>query len=33
MYLGKLIEFDDTMSIFSNPKEKQTEQYISGSFG
>ena len=33
MYLGKLIEFDDTMSIFSNPQEKQTEQYISGSFG
>ena len=33
MYQGKLIEFDDTMSIFSNPKEKQTEQYISGSFG
>jgi phosphate transport system ATP-binding protein len=33
MYLGKLIEFDDTTKIFTNPKEKQTEQYITGSFG
>lgn len=33
MYLGKLIEFDDTNTIFTRPKEKQTEQYITGSFG
>ncbi len=33
MYLGKLIEFDDTKTIFTHPKEKQTEQYITGSFG
>lgn len=33
MYLGKLIEFDDTKKIFTNPGEKQTEQYITGSFG
>lgn len=33
MYLGKLIEFDDTKKIFTNPREKQTEQYITGSFG
>ncbi len=33
MYLGKLIEFDDTKTIFTRPKEKQTEQYITGSFG
>ncbi|MGB0992212.1 MAG: phosphate ABC transporter ATP-binding protein PstB [Akkermansiaceae bacterium] len=32
-YLGKLIEFDDTASIFSNPAQKQTEDYISGRFG
>jgi phosphate transport system ATP-binding protein len=32
-YLGKLIEFDDTQKIFSNPKEKQTEDYITGRFG
>jgi phosphate transport system ATP-binding protein len=33
MYLGKLIEFDDTQKIFTHPREKQTEQYITGSFG
>ena len=33
MYLGKLVEFTDTTALFSNPKEKQTEQYITGSFG
>jgi phosphate transport system ATP-binding protein len=33
MYLGKLIEFDDTKKIFTHPREKQTEQYITGSFG
>ncbi len=32
-YLGKLIEFDDTQKIFSNPREKQTEDYITGRFG
>lgn len=30
---GKLIEFDDTSVIFSNPREKNTEDYISGRFG
>jgi phosphate transport system ATP-binding protein len=33
MYLGKLIEFDDTSKIFTSPTERQTEQYITGSFG
>ena len=32
-YLGKLIEYDITEAIFSYPKEKQTEDYISGRFG
>jgi len=32
-YLGKLIEFDRTEKIFSNPSIKQTEDYISGRFG
>jgi phosphate transport system ATP-binding protein len=32
-YLGKLIEFDRTEKIFSNPSQKQTEDYISGRFG
>ena len=31
--LGKLIEFGDTEQIFSNPREKKTEDYITGRFG
>ncbi|MFD1431691.1 phosphate ABC transporter ATP-binding protein PstB [Lacticaseibacillus yichunensis] len=30
---GKVIEMDDTKKIFLNPKEKETEDYISGRFG
>ena len=30
---GKLVEFDDTTKIFSNPGDKRTEDYISGRFG
>ena len=30
---GKLIEYDDTTTIFSNPAEKATEDYVSGRFG
>jgi len=30
---GRLIEMDDTATIFSTPHEKQTEDYISGRFG
>jgi len=33
MYLGKLIEFDETTSIFEHPKEELTENYITGRFG
>ncbi|WP_456391424.1 phosphate ABC transporter ATP-binding protein PstB [Nitratifractor sp.] len=33
MYLGDLIEFDKTEKIFVNPKEKLTEDYITGRFG
>lgn len=32
-YLGNLIEFDDTQKIFTNPANKQTEEYITGRFG
>jgi phosphate transport system ATP-binding protein len=32
-YLGKLIEYDTTVSIFTNPHQKQTEDYITGRFG
>ncbi len=33
MYLGDLIEYDKTENIFLNPKEQQTEDYITGRFG
>ncbi len=33
MYLGKLIEFDKTKKIFTNPSEKITEDYVTGKFG
>jgi len=33
MYLGSLVEFDETESIFTHPKERQTEDYITGRFG
>jgi phosphate transport system ATP-binding protein len=32
-YLGKLIEFDHTQKIFTNPANKQTEDYVTGRFG
>ncbi|QWB95903.1 phosphate ABC transporter ATP-binding protein [Mycoplasmatota bacterium] len=31
--LGELIEFDDTAKMFSTPKHKKTEEYITGRFG
>lgn len=33
MYLGKLIEHTDTNTIFTNPHQKQTEDYITGRYG
>ena len=33
MYLGELIEFDETDTIFIKPKNRQTEDYITGRFG
>jgi phosphate transport system ATP-binding protein len=32
-YLGHLVEFDKTEKLFTNPVQKQTEDYISGRFG
>lgn len=32
-HLGSLIEYDETETIFVNPKEKKTEDYITGRFG
>lgn len=33
MYLGELIEFGDTDTIFVNPQNKLTEEYLTGRFG
>lgn len=33
MYLGELIEFGETDTLFVNPKNKLTEEYITGRFG
>jgi len=33
MYLGELIEFGDTSTLFTNPVKKQTEDYITGRYG
>lgn len=33
LYMGKLIEYADTETIFMNPAEEQTEAYVSGRFG
>jgi phosphate transport system ATP-binding protein len=32
-YLGELIEYDDTKTIFTNPKNPRTQNYITGRFG
>ncbi len=32
-YLGRLIEYDQTEKIFTNPTQKQTEDYVTGRFG
>jgi phosphate transport system ATP-binding protein len=32
-YIGKLIEFDITEKIFTVPKDKRTEEYVTGKFG
>lgn len=33
MLLGELVEFDRTQQIFSNPRDKRTEEYVTGRFG
>jgi phosphate transport system ATP-binding protein len=33
MYMGELIEFDDTARLFTNPQRKATEDYITGRYG
>jgi phosphate transport system ATP-binding protein len=33
LYLGELIEYDETEKVFTNPTHERTEQYITGRFG
>ncbi len=33
MYMGKVVEFGDTDTLFTNPTKKQTEDYITGRYG
>ncbi|MCW8917441.1 MAG: phosphate ABC transporter ATP-binding protein PstB [Gammaproteobacteria bacterium] len=33
MYMGELVEFGDTDTLFTNPRKKQTEDYITGRYG
>jgi phosphate transport system ATP-binding protein len=33
LYLGQLVEYGDTESVFENPKNELTENYITGKFG
>jgi phosphate transport system ATP-binding protein len=33
LYMGELIEYDDTKKVFTNPKERATEDYITGRYG
>ncbi len=33
LYLGHLVEYGPTQQLFTNPKEKRTEEYITGRFG
>jgi phosphate transport system ATP-binding protein len=32
-FLGELVEFDQTSKIFTNPRDKRTEDYVTGRFG
>jgi phosphate transport system ATP-binding protein len=33
MLLGEMIEFDDTKTLFTNPRNKKTQDYITGRYG
>jgi len=33
MYLGEIIEFGETDAVFTAPREKRTQDYITGRFG
>jgi phosphate transport system ATP-binding protein len=33
MYLGELVEYGKTKDMFTNPKDRRTEEYLTGKFG
>lgn len=33
MYMGEMVEYDKTKTMFTNPKDKRTEEYLTGKFG
>ena len=33
MYLGELVEYDDTATMFTNPKDERTKAYLTGKMG
>ncbi len=33
LYMGELVEYDRTEAIFTNPKQRRTEDYVTGKFG
>ena len=33
MYLGEMIEFGETRKVFTSPREKRTQDYVTGRFG
>ena len=33
MYIGELVEYDETENIFTRPRRKMTEEYVTGRFG
>jgi phosphate transport system ATP-binding protein len=32
-YMGELVEYDETKTIFTNPKQERTLNYVTGRFG
>ena len=33
MYLGEMVEFGETSKVFTSPRDKRTQDYITGRFG
>ena len=33
MYLGELVEFAETDAVFTSPRDKRTQDYVTGRFG